>query len=147
MDFLLLSSAISPAEVQFKLAKATGFPSLPPIYALGFHYSKWEAETSARRALEFIDNFDSQGIPLDMLWFDIPATDDNRYFTLNPFTFDDWGLNELKDRMLTEGKRLVIITDPHIKVDENYFVWANGQSIDKTIVDGRYINIFIKDGK
>ena len=34
--------------------------------------------------------------------------------------------------MLEEGKRIVIITDPHIKVDPNYFVWVDGMNIDKS---------------
>jgi len=32
----------SPKLVQKKLSKLTGFTIIPPWYALGFHYSRWE---------------------------------------------------------------------------------------------------------
>ncbi len=89
MDFLLLASTVSPTEVQFKLCKATGFPPLPPLYSLGFHYSKWEYQTSAKRTFEYLLNFELHDFPLDMLWYDIPATNGNRYFTLDPEKFKD----------------------------------------------------------
>ena len=52
----------------------------------------------------------------------------------------------IKDQYEKEGRRLVIITDPHIKVDNNYFVWSEGNKLDMTEnPDGTFNNIFIKN--
>jgi alpha-glucosidase (family GH31 glycosyl hydrolase) len=42
IEFFILTSTVSPHSISTKLAKVSGLPYLPPIYALGFHYSKWE---------------------------------------------------------------------------------------------------------
>ncbi len=60
---------------------------MPPLFSLGFHYSKWEKETSARRNVEYNEKFEKNNIPLDVLWMDIPYTNDVKYFTFNPKTF------------------------------------------------------------
>jgi alpha 1,3-glucosidase len=68
--------------------------------------------------MDYIINFEEEEIPLDMLWLDIPATQGNRYFTLDPDSFPDTHLKILEIELKITGKRLVVITDPHIKVDE-----------------------------
>ena len=42
LEFFLFSSQEGPSKVQKTLVKITGFPTLPPIFSLGYHYSKWE---------------------------------------------------------------------------------------------------------
>jgi alpha-glucosidase (family GH31 glycosyl hydrolase) len=55
-------------------------------------------------------------------------------------------LRVLEDELEATGKRLVIITDPHIKVDEDFFVWAEGTALDGTIdKQSRLCNTFVKD--
>ena len=56
MEFFLFASAStyeSAKRVQKKLCTITGFPMLPPIYSLGFHYSKWEDQTSVKRIMYY----------------------------------------------------------------------------------------------
>jgi alpha-glucosidase (family GH31 glycosyl hydrolase) len=65
-----------------KLGLISGFAKLPPIYSLGFHYSKWE-KTSPRRILTLNRNFEKHGFPLDALWMDIGYTNDSMYFVFN----------------------------------------------------------------
>ena len=62
---------------------------LPPFFSLGFHYSKWEDSTSAQRIRSYNDEFENAGIPVDVLWMDLPYTNDRMYFTFNPRTFND----------------------------------------------------------
>lgn len=66
--------------MQKLLATITGFAALPPLFSLGFHYCKWERITSAARIMEYNMKFDEAKIPVDVLWMDIPYTDDSRYF-------------------------------------------------------------------
>ncbi len=99
MEFLLLASTKSPAHVQKKLAQVTGFPQLPPLYSLGFHYSKWDQNTTAVRMIDHMTRFEQSGMKLDMLWLDIPATNGNRYFTLDRNKFPEDKLNEMKNQL------------------------------------------------
>jgi alpha 1,3-glucosidase len=42
---LFMFGALGPKRIHKKLSTVTGFPMLPPLFSLGFHYSRWE-ETS-----------------------------------------------------------------------------------------------------
>ena len=122
IDFFMIASLL-PLGLQRKLAKVTGLPPLPPIYALGFHYSKWEQATSAYRMYEYVTRFNQSNIPLDMLWLDITSTDESRYFILSPRKFPPDQLSKAKKALRDAAKRAVVITDPHIKVDIQYHVF------------------------
>lgn len=41
IDFFLFGSSRSPKQMLKKLADLTGYAPLPPLYSLGFHFSKW----------------------------------------------------------------------------------------------------------
>ena len=49
LDFFLLGSAAkdSPKKVQYMLSKVTGFMNLPPLFSLGYHFSKWDKNITA----------------------------------------------------------------------------------------------------
>ncbi len=78
LEFFIIAST-SPKRLQKRLATVTGFQALPPIFSLGFHYSKWE-ETSAARIIDLNEKFEAYGFPLDVLWMDIGHTFENKYF-------------------------------------------------------------------
>jgi len=69
---------------------------MPPIHSIGFHYSKWESNTSAARILDYNEKFEVAKIPVDVFWMDIPHTDGNRYFTFNRWTFSEKDLENMK---------------------------------------------------
>jgi mannosyl-oligosaccharide alpha-1,3-glucosidase len=105
------------AGLQEKYINLTGPPQLPPLFALGYHQSRWNYNDE-REVLEIDERFDKEGIPYDVIWLDIEHTDGKRYMTWNSDTFPDpKGLLESLDK---KGRKLVTIVDPHIKVDENY---------------------------
>lgn len=74
IDFFMFGGS-SPKANQLKLATLTGFAPLPPLFSLGFHYSKWE-KTTARKVMTYNDQFEANGFPLDVLWLDIGHTND-----------------------------------------------------------------------
>lgn len=41
-------------RIHHLLSTITGFPNLPPLFSLGFHYSRWE-ETSAQKIIHYND--------------------------------------------------------------------------------------------
>ncbi|KAK9321844.1 family 31 glycoside hydrolase [Lipomyces orientalis] len=56
----------------------TGFTSLPPIYALGYHQSRWNYN-SEEDVLDVDANFDNYDIPYDAIWLDIETLTTRRY--------------------------------------------------------------------
>lgn len=59
--------------------------------------------------------FEEAKIPVDVLWMDLPYTNDRQYFTFNPNTFNKEDLEQMKKEISFSDRRLVVITDPHIK--------------------------------
>jgi len=51
IEFFTMGSSLHPQRVQKSLADITGYIDLPPMHALGFHFSKW-ADISADIVIE-----------------------------------------------------------------------------------------------
>eukprot|EP00347_Sterkiella_histriomuscorum_P014322 403361316 len=112
MEFFLFSNSIQsggPKYTSYKLSLITGFAPLPPYFSLGFHYSKWQ-KINTYQMIDTIQKFNEHEMPVDVLWMDI----------------DFGNIQELIDVVEKEDKRLTVITDPHIKVDNDYFVYKEG---------------------
>ena len=65
-------------------------------------------------------NFEKHDYPYDVLWLDIEHTDGKRYFTWDKKNFPD--PVGMQQRLWEEGRRMVTIVDPHIKVRGPYNV-------------------------
>lgn len=107
-------AAFTPKRIHKRLSTVTGFPNLPPIWSLGFHYSRWE-QTSARKIMDYNDKFEEHGFPVDVFWMDLGHTEDNMYFTFNRQHFNSTDLEDMSNLINVSDRRLVAITDPHIK--------------------------------
>jgi alpha 1,3-glucosidase len=94
IDFVMFGSAKSPKQVLKKLSDLTGYTPLPPLYSLGFHFSKW-APISTSLMLNRNFNFDLAGIPVDVFLMDINHNDKGKYFTFNPSFFADYDHKEM----------------------------------------------------
>lgn len=117
--WLYLSGTIK--EVIKQHCSITGFPMMPPLFALGYHQCRWNYKDS-KDVLSVDNGFDSHGIPYDVIWLDIEHTDDKRYFTFDTFKFPN--ITQLTSHLDERGKRkLVVIVDPHIKVDPEWSVY------------------------
>jgi alpha 1,3-glucosidase len=68
-------------------------------------------------------------IPCDAIWLDIEYTDDKKYFTFDQKSFPS--PLEMLHKIESSGRKLVTIIDPHIKKDEEYFVYRD--TINKKI--------------
>lgn len=129
LELFVFQTARGPKLISKKLSLITGFQRLPPWWSLGFHYSKWE-KTSADRVRQYDTAFETNGFALDVLWMDIEYSDDVKYFIFNPITFSKSGLDTLKDQISDHKRHLVVITDPHIKNNGNYFVREDGLKLE-----------------
>lgn len=104
----------TPADVLEQLTRLTGRPALPPLWALGFHQSRW-GYRSDEEMRSIAAEFRARGIPLDALHFDIDYMHDYRDFTWDPERFPDPA--ELAASLGQRGVRVVTILDPGVRHD------------------------------
>lgn len=112
LDFIVFHGK-TPAEVNYKYGKVTGFTTLPQLFSLGYHQCRWNYN-SDQDIMDITAKFDEHEIPYDTIWLDIEYTVDKKYFTWNT-NFPD--PHKLLNDLDHTGRNLVIIIDPHIKTD------------------------------
>ncbi len=116
-----------PSEVLSRYAELTGHASLPPLWTLGYHQSRWSYETD-REVRLIAREFRKRRIPCDAIHFDIDYMDGFRCFTWDKEAFPD--LPGLIEELHQEGFKAVAMIDPGIKVDMNYEVCRDGVQKD-----------------
>lgn len=89
---------------------------------MGYHQSRWGYK-SADDVKTIIENYDEYGIPLDAVWLDLDYTVGRRYFTWDSTGFPD-PLAMLRWVRDHSDRKMVIVSDPHIKVDDTYEVYS-----------------------
>lgn len=110
-------------RVLMRYFELTGRPLQPPMWAFGYHQSRYGYNDTARYR-ELMREFRQRKIPCDVLHFDIPYMDEYRVFTFDKQKFGDLPvlLRQFKER----GFHSVAILDPGIKVDKQYDVYTSG---------------------
>lgn len=110
-------------EVVKRYSMLTGTHYLPPLWALGYHQCRWSYyPESVVRSL--VSKFREKQIPCDAVYLDIDYMDGFRCFTWNKeyFPNPEKMIKELKE----EGFKTVVIIDPGIKIDRDYWVYQQG---------------------
>ena len=103
----------------------TGHKPMPAKWSLGYHQSRWNYH-DAGYARWIGHEFRRRGLPLDCVHLDIGHMDGFRVFTWNPESFPDpVGMNADLEAL---GVRTVVIVDPGVKVDPDYFAYQEGKS-------------------
>lgn len=103
----------TPGEVSTAYGALTGYTTLPNIFSIGYHQSRWNYNDQ-KDVLEVAARFDENQIPCDAIWLDIEYTDDKKYFTWKPYAFSE--PQSMVAELNKTGKNLIVIVDPHIKV-------------------------------
>ena len=70
--------------------------------------------------------FEQHEIPLDVIWLDVDHTNGKRYFTWDTWKFPN--PEKLQDDIAAYGRKMVSITDPHIKKDDGYHIYADAKA-------------------
>lgn len=126
-------------DVLARYTALTGRQTLPPLWALGYHQSRWSyypAERVRRLARDFRERHD---VPCDAIHLDIDAMDGYRCFTWDEERFAD-PAGMIAD-LHRQGFKVVTIVDAGIKVDPDYPVYRDGleQGIFCALPDGRLL--------
>ncbi|MCJ7566967.1 MAG: glycoside hydrolase family 31 protein [Anaerolineales bacterium] len=112
-----------PDKVLDRFTDLTGKPQLPPLWALGYHQSRWGYKTEAE-IRELARNFAHYELPISAIHLDIDYMDGYRVFTVDRKRFPD--LKRLTTELLEEHIHVVSIIDPGVKIDRNYPIYNSG---------------------
>lgn len=125
-----------PATVLERFTELTGRAPLPPLWALGFHQSRW-SYTPQSRVLEVAEEFRRRELPCDVIHLDIHYMNGYRCFTWDGKRFPD--PRGMIDTLHAQGFKALSLIDPGIKVDPGYGVYVDGlqQGAFMTYPDGR----------
>jgi len=113
-----------------RYTELTGRMPLPPLWALGYHQSRW-SYISAQIVRDLAIGFRKRKIPCDVIHFDIDYMDGFRCFTWDRDRFPTPAV--LLSDLLKDGFKTVAILDPGIKADVNSKVDQSG------LKDGIYV--------
>ncbi|KAL0487848.1 mannosyl-oligosaccharide alpha-1,3 glucosidase [Acrasis kona] len=118
IDVLLLPGP-NPKSIVAQMGYLTGNPPLPQKFSLGYHQCRWNYKDE--EDVRNVDaKFDEYNIPYDVIWLDIEHTDDKKYFTWDAHNFPTSEAMQLN--VASKGRKMVTITDPHIKRHSGYHV-------------------------
>ena len=112
-----------PDHVMERYTELTGRLPLPPMWALGYHQSRW-SYCPAQRVREVARLFREHQIPCDVLHLDIHYMDGYRCFTWDAHRFPDPA--SLIEELHQQGFKVVLLIDCGIKADSKYHVCAAG---------------------
>jgi alpha-glucosidase len=117
----------NPSEILTQWMDWIGKMSLPPLWAIGHHQSRYSYHPQTQ-VLEIARMIRKKQIPCDVIHLDIHYMDGYRDFTWDKNEFPD---PEKLNRNLHElGFHVVAIVDPGVKKDETYAVYADGLAKD-----------------
>ncbi len=117
----------TPADVVRQYTELTGRMPLPARWTLGLHQSRWGYEDAAQ-IRELAHNLRTRRHPCDAVWLDIDYMDGYRNFTWHPVNFAQ--PRQMIEELRQQGLRLVTILDPGTKVENEYFVYQQGDERD-----------------
>ncbi len=129
--FFLIAGA--PREIMYNYHTVTGFPPMPPLWALGFLHSQWgwDQNTAKARARTYRQkDIPVDAFILDFEWMDWGNPDGE--FKWNPSSFPGGMTGALRDTMNSMGIKLMGIRKPRVHTatpagayceQQKWYVW------------------------
>ncbi|AWA30392.1 glycosyl hydrolase [Flavobacterium magnum] len=115
------------ADVVTTYTHLTGKPEMPPMWTLGYHQCKWSYYPESK-VREITSKFRELQIPCDAIYLDIDYMDGFRCFTWNKEYFPD--PRKMVAELAEDGFKTVVIIDPGIKIDKDYWVYQEALEKD-----------------
>lgn len=103
--------------------RLTGLPPMPPLWALGYHQSKWSYYPAAN-VLSVAHQLRKRKIPCDAIHLDIHHMEDYQSLTWSEEHFPDPA--GMVQQLAEDGFKVVTIADPGIKINPDNYVWRSG---------------------
>lgn len=128
IDFVIFVGE-TPQDINYKYGKLAGNVMLPQLFALGYHQSRWNYNDQ-KDVLEITAKMDEHLIPFDTIWLDVEYLDQKKYFKWGPETFPS--PHEMLRELDSTGRNIVVLIDPHLKVDYEIsdFTIKNGIAVN-----------------
>ncbi len=117
----------TPPEVMQHYTALTGRMNMPPLWALGYHQSRWSYYPQSK-VLEIANEFRQRKLPCDVIHIDIDYMDGYRCFTWDTKRFPD--PKKMINTLHGQGFKVLSMIDPGIKVDPEYHVYRDGMEKD-----------------
>ncbi len=114
-------------DVVTRYTDLTGKPELPPLWALGYHQCKWSYYPE-KKVKEIASKFRELQIPCDAIYLDIDYMEGFRCFTWSKEYFPD--PKRMVAELAEDGFKTIVIIDPGIKIDEDYWVYKEAMEND-----------------
>jgi alpha-glucosidase len=136
----------TPADVVSQFTEVVGRSPIPPLWALGYHQSRW-GYSSGDEVRAVVTEFRKRQIPLDAVHLDIEHMQDFRTFTWDDEAFSDAGalLADLGDL----GVRVVGVVDAGVARVSGYHVFDEGRARDAFLrkADGEELTGYVWPGE
>ncbi|KAG5518690.1 hypothetical protein PMAC_002659 [Pneumocystis sp. 'macacae'] len=134
-----------------------GYTTLPNIFSLGYHQCRWNY-FGEDHVFQIDNNFDEHNIPYDAIWLDIEYSLKKAYFIWDEDYFPV--PSRILERLDSKKRQLIIIVNPHIKIDEDYYAYKEIKekelfikSSDGSIYEGKcwpgasiWVDVMSEDG-
>jgi len=105
------------------ISNVLGHCAMPQYFSLGYHQSRYSYKDQ-KDVLQVNSKFSEHEIPCDSITLDIDHTNGKRYFTWDKKLYPD--PVSMQETLVENGRQLVTICDPHIKVDKSYPIYKEG---------------------
>lgn len=122
MDYYFICGASALDTVQM-YTRLTGLPPMPPLWALGYHQSKWSYYPE-KTVTELAEKFRQRHIPCDSIHLDIHHMKQYQALTWDRTRFPDPA--GMIQQLGEQGFKVVTIVDPGIKINPDNYVWRSG---------------------
>ncbi|OLY85633.1 putative glucan 1,3-alpha-glucosidase [Smittium mucronatum] len=123
MDFFLIPGP-TPKDVFSQYSSLVGTTDKPREFAIGYHQCRWNY-LDQKDVISVNEKFEQHKIPFDVIWLDIEHTNGKRYFTWDIAKYPD--PTEMQNVLAQHGRKLVNVVDPHIKRDNDYYIFKQAE--------------------
>ena len=122
MDYYFIAGT-DALDTVASYTRLTGLPPLPPLWALGYHQSKWSYYPESN-VMSLASQMRKHKIPCDAIHLDIHHMENYQSLTWSQEHFPDPA--GMVKRLEDDGFKVVTIADPGIKINPDNFVWRSG---------------------
>lgn len=113
----------APPDILERFSALTGRAPLPPLWALGYHQSRWGYKDE-REIRAVASGFQEHDLPISAIHLDLDHLNGGRPFSFNPQLFSD--VPALTRDLKQQGIHLVTILDPGVNVDAGFDMYRDG---------------------